>query len=116
MSYADDVRDHCRRTYIEPARQRGEGYVGIRAGDVHKDLKYSNRYPLVCSAIGANVFEEKYGIERVSVDGPLNGVNTMFWFKLKPGESFGGSSSSGTQKFRMIRICPMCGSNSEEPA
>jgi hypothetical protein len=44
MSYADDVRDHCRRTYIDPARQRGEGCVGIRAGNVHKDLKYSNRY------------------------------------------------------------------------
>ncbi len=84
MSHADDVRDHCKRKYIEPARRRGDQLVVIRAGDVHGDMGYSARYPLVCSALGTKIFEERCRIERVAVDGPLNGANTIFHFKLNP--------------------------------
>lgn len=86
MSHADDVRDHCKNKYIEPARRRGDQIVIIRAGDVHGEMGYRNRYPLVCSALGAKVFEERYQVERVAVEGPLNGANTTFRFKLKPSE------------------------------
>src|SRR4051812_1402258 len=48
MSHADDVREHCRAHYLEPARARGESTVSIRAGDVHSALGYKNRLPLVC--------------------------------------------------------------------
>jgi 5-methylcytosine-specific restriction protein B len=41
MSFADDVREHCRIHYVEPARARGESTVEIRAGDVHSALGYS---------------------------------------------------------------------------
>ncbi len=82
VSHADDVRDHCERKYIFPARRRGDQFVSIRAGDVHGDMGYKNRYPLVCSAIGAKVFEEKCRVERVAVEGPLNGANTTFRFRL----------------------------------
>jgi len=115
MSHADVVRDYCRRTYIEPARQRGERYIAIRAGDVHKDLEYSNRHPLVCSAIGAKIFEDRYGIERIAVEGPLNGVKTTFWFNLEPDENTGRNPHRGVREFRIIKICPRCGSSSEEP-
>ena len=84
MSFADDVRDHCERIYITPARRRRDQVMSIRAGDVHRDMGYRNRYPLVCSAIGAKVFEERCRIERVAVEGPLNGANTMFRFRLNP--------------------------------
>lgn len=84
MSHADDVRDHCNRKYIEPARQRGYHLVVVRAGDVHGEMGYRNRYPLVCSALGAKVFEENYRVERVTVEGPLNGANTIFRFRVKP--------------------------------
>lgn len=82
MSFADDVREHCRVRYIEPARARGDRTVRIRAGDVHADLKYTSRYPLVCSALGTVAFEELCGVERVGVDGPLNGANTIFTFRI----------------------------------
>lgn len=84
MSYADDVRDHCRREYVEPARRRGDHFVEIRAGDVHGELNYRNRYPLVCSALGTKVSKETCRIVRVAVEGPLNGANTRFRFKLNP--------------------------------
>ena len=82
MSYADDVRAYCKQTYIDAARSKGQKTVAIRAGDVHTALGYKNRYPLVCSAIGSNKFEELCRVKRVAVDGPLNGVNTMFTFEL----------------------------------
>ena len=82
MSLADDVRKHCKKTYIDPARNRGDKTIEIRSGDVHKALKYKNRYPLVCSAIGSNRFEDEYNVRRICVKGPLNGVSTLFTFKV----------------------------------
>ncbi len=82
MSLADDVRRYCKETYVEPARNRGDKTVLIRSGDVHSALKYRNRYPLVCSAIGSNLFEKLCSVKRISVEGPLNGVSTLFTFEL----------------------------------
>ena len=82
MSYADEVREYCKKTYVDVARANGEKTVSMRSGDVHAALEYKNRYPLVCSAIGSNKFEELCRVRRVSVEGPLNGVNTVFTFEL----------------------------------
>ena len=82
MSLANDVRRYCKETLVDPARRKGEKKVTIRSGDVHSALNYKNRYPLVCSAIGSNLFEELCSVKRVSVEGPLNGVSTLFTFEL----------------------------------
>ena len=83
MSLADQVREYCYETYILPAQNENKQTFEIKTGDVHKALNFKNRYPLVCSAIGATIFEETYGLERVNVYGPLNGANTLFLFKFK---------------------------------
>jgi len=82
MSFADDVRQYCKDAYVDPARNKGEKTVTIRSGDVHSALNYRDRYPLVCSAIGPNLFEELCNVKRISVEGPLNGVSTLFTFEL----------------------------------
>jgi 5-methylcytosine-specific restriction protein B len=82
MSHADDVRAYCKTTYVDPARRKGQKTIKIRSGDVHRALNYKNRYPLVCSAIGSNRFEDICGLKRIAVDGPLNGVSTLFTFEL----------------------------------
>ena len=82
MNFADQVREYCKGLYIDQARAKGENSVTIRSGDVHRALGYKNRYPLVCSALGANAFEELARVKRVSIDGPLNGANTVFTFSL----------------------------------
>ena len=84
MSYADQVRDHCGKTIIEPARQQRRREVEIRAGDVHSDLNFKNRLPLVCSALGSIKFEDEYRVRRTAVEGPLNGTNTLFRFAILP--------------------------------
>lgn len=83
MSHADRVREYCNAQIIEPARHRGDLTVSIRSGDIHSALGFRNRLPLVCSALGATVFEELARVERIGVDGPLNGANTVFTFRLK---------------------------------
>jgi hypothetical protein len=82
MSFADDVRLYCKRQYVDPARSKGIKTIKIRSGDVHSALNYKNRYPLVCSANGSNKFEDMCNLRRISVEGPINGVNTLFIFKL----------------------------------
>ena len=73
---------YCKKNYIDIARGNGEKRISIRSGDVHTALNYKNRYPLVCSAIGSNKFEDLCNIRRVSVEGPINGVNTIFTFEF----------------------------------
>jgi 5-methylcytosine-specific restriction enzyme B len=83
MSHTDDVRRYCKDNIIDPARKRGEMQLEIRAGDVHAAMDYRNRMPLVCSALGANIFEEFAGVERINIAGPINGANTIFTFRVK---------------------------------
>ena len=82
MSFADDVREHCRIHYVEPARTRGDSTITIRAGDVHTALGYKNRHPLVCSSLGAKTFEEMCRVERTALEGPHSGANTVFTFRI----------------------------------
>lgn len=82
MSLADDVKEYCKETYVDPARQKMQKIITIWSGDVHSALNHKNRYPLVCSASGSNRFEEMCGLKRISVEGPLNGVSTLFTFEL----------------------------------
>jgi hypothetical protein len=79
---ADQVRLYCAAKYIKPARQNKEYVAAIRTGDVHTAMQFSNRLPAVCAALGATVFEDQNGIRRIAVDGPLNGSNTLFVFRI----------------------------------
>lgn len=83
MTHADRVREYCKAQLIDPARARGQTTVSIRAGDVHSALGFKNRMPLVCSALGTIAFEEVAKVERVGIDGPTNGANAVFRFRLK---------------------------------
>jgi hypothetical protein len=44
--YADQVREHVRHQYIEPARRRGDSTVRIVAGDVQKAVRLSTGFRL----------------------------------------------------------------------
>jgi hypothetical protein len=96
-SFSELVRSHCRKRYIDPARIKGVGLVEIRAGDVHSDMRFTGRLPLVCSSLWALRFEHENNIKRLAVLGPLNGANTTFIFSLT--DQFSG--------FDPVR-CPLC--------
>jgi hypothetical protein len=82
MSFANDVRDYCIENIVEPARSNGKNKIKIRAGDIHKSMKYKDRMPLVCSALGTKIFEKQARVKRLSVEGPTNGANCILEFEI----------------------------------
>jgi len=82
MSVSDDVRNYCIEHYVKPARKANKNEVTIRAGDVHSAMNLSQSLPLVCSALGTNIFEQMANVERLSIIGPSNGASTLFQYKI----------------------------------
>ncbi|RLE49287.1 MAG: hypothetical protein DRJ31_05425 [Candidatus Methanomethylicota archaeon] len=54
MGLVNEIRAYVFEKYIKPAFDKGEAFVTIRAGDVHKEMGLRNRIPAVCTALGAN--------------------------------------------------------------
>jgi hypothetical protein len=80
MAISDDVRQYCLKQYVQPARERGDRFVEIRWRAPDPGLQQS--LPLVCSALGSLKFEKLANVERTSIEGPLNGANTVFTFRV----------------------------------
>jgi 5-methylcytosine-specific restriction protein B len=80
--FADSVRAYVVKNYIEPARKDGLATIKVRAGDVHKALKFTARHPLVCSALTAMEFRREQNLELLRTDGPGQSSTTTFTFGL----------------------------------
>lgn len=83
ISTADEIREHCIKEHVEPARTRRAYTVTLRSGDVHEELGYVARLPAVCAALGSDTFERVARVRRLAIDGPLNGASTLFVFVLR---------------------------------
>ena len=79
---SDRVRDHVKIKYIDPAKEDGKNSLSIRAGDIHKELGFSRRIPVVCSALRSRKLQKKCDIELTYVGGPNNSTTTTFAYKL----------------------------------
>ena len=82
MTPSDETRKYVKENYIEPARARGDPEVSVRAGDVHQAVGYSNRLPLIVSALGALKFRRYANVELVRTDGPLMSTTTTSTFRI----------------------------------
>jgi hypothetical protein len=80
---SDRVRDHVIRKYIGPAKKDGKKSLSIRAGDIHKELGFSRRIPVVCSALRSRKLQKNCDIELTYVGGPNNSTTTTFAYRLK---------------------------------
>jgi len=96
MSLSEQVLKHIENTYVLPARQRGESTIRIKAGDVHRDLRLTNRVPSVCTTLSSQKLQKAMGIELIAKNGPPSGQSTtvVFTYRLPAGN---GSSGSGTR-------------------
>jgi hypothetical protein len=79
---SDRVRDHIKRKYIDPAKKAGKKTLSIRAGDIHKELGFSRRIPVVCSALRSRKLTKSCGIELTYIGGPNNSTTTTFTYNL----------------------------------
>jgi hypothetical protein len=85
VRYADQVREHARHEYIEPARRRGDSAVRIVAGDVQKAVRLVNRTALVCQALKSHKFLEENHLALEKWDGPPSGMSTTVTFTYRLG-------------------------------
>jgi hypothetical protein len=77
-SQAGGIRAYLRLHYLEPARQRGERFVTLTAGEIHKELGLSNRVPSVCQVMESKILEREAGVKVSSKQGPPSGRGTTF--------------------------------------
>lgn len=91
---ADRVRDYALKTYIEPARARGDDRVSIRCGDVHSALGLSAAHANVCQALRGHKFQKMAGTGIPTYTGPDNSSTTTFTYRLGEAlsEKQGGAS------------------------
>jgi 5-methylcytosine-specific restriction protein B len=82
MRLADEIRHYVLRTYIEPARLRGDKVVKIRAGDVNDRMGLVSRQPAVAGALGADKFQDFARVRLISREGPHQGANLVFTFEI----------------------------------
>jgi len=80
---SERVRDHVKRKYIDPAKKMGKKSVSMLAGNIHKELGFSRRIPVVCSALRSRKFQRNCNIELSYVDGPNNSTTTKFTYRFK---------------------------------
>jgi len=82
VNQADRIRQFVFDRYVLPTRQSGGGTIAIRAGDVHTAMALADAMPAVCGAIGALKFQQQYSVELLSRQGPGQGANAEFTFRV----------------------------------
>jgi 5-methylcytosine-specific restriction protein B len=82
MRPSEEIKEYALEHYIGPARNGGKASVDIRAGDIHKALRFSQRTAAVCSTLGSQSFQQESGAKKVSRRGPGVGMNTVFTFEF----------------------------------
>jgi hypothetical protein len=82
MTPTDLARKHVIKTYVEPARARGEQRVQVRVGNVVKELGWTNRTPSVFSTLSSRAFQREAGVELIEKRGgpPSGGPSTTVQF------------------------------------
>jgi hypothetical protein len=73
---SDQIREHVRLRYVEPARRSRQSRFSVRCGTIQKELGMSNRTAHVCTALKTPKFLEPNGLRLVETSGPASGTST----------------------------------------
>ncbi|MFY9744890.1 MAG: hypothetical protein WBD98_21350 [Acidobacteriaceae bacterium] len=95
MSLSDHIIRHVQTAYLGPARERGERTVRVKAGDVHRDLRWANRVPSVCTTLSTRKFQRTAGVELIAKEGPPSGQSTTVVFTYRLPAASGHSDEGG---------------------
>jgi len=103
MSLSEQVVKHVQAAYVAPALERGESTVRVKAGDVHRDLRWENRVPSVCNTLSSQKFQRVVGVELIAKDGPPSGLSTtvVFTYRLP---AAGSHTNPGRQTGRLEKL------------
>lgn len=98
-SEADDIRAAAISLFIDPARQRGDTTVSIRAGDLHDALGLEQAHANVCQAISGAKFQRLARVPPPRSEGPGQSSSTTFYYKL-------AAAAVGADPVRLIEAKP----------
>jgi hypothetical protein len=73
---SDNIREHVRLHYVEPARRKQQARFSVRCGTIEKELGMSNRIAHVCTALKGPKFLDPNGLRLVETSGPPSGTST----------------------------------------
>ena len=69
--------------YVNPMRKAGYYTITMKVSDVVKEMEKAPAIPAVFAMLGSDVFEKEAVVKRIAVDGPTNGANALFVYRLK---------------------------------
>lgn len=98
MRISDQIRDHVRIKYVDPARLSQQHRFSVRCGTVEKELGMSNRIAQVCSALKTPKFLDPNGLRLVEVSGPPSGTSTTVVYTFEFRDSAANASISKTSE------------------
>jgi len=81
MSRADQIRDFVQKHYIEPARQREEKTITIRAGDIDKRMRLG-RIPNMNQVLGGMKLQDICRVKLIDIRGPYQSTTTEYAFEI----------------------------------
>ena len=98
---ADQIREHVRVKYVEPARLGRQQRFSVRCGTIQKELGMSNRIALVCNALKTPKFLDPNGLSLAETSGPPSGTSTtvVLTYEFRdsgPNSSLPKTSATGT--------------------
>jgi len=73
---ADEIRDYSTKTFVAPARQKGQKRFSIKVGDVVRELRLYRSVAAVCSALRTKEFRRDNHLKLVDATGPKSGLST----------------------------------------
>ncbi len=82
MRGADRIRLVALNYYIEPAREKVESQVSVRASDMARDLVATNAFPAICSALGGQKLKDMAQVPWVTNTTPNPSSATVFTYHL----------------------------------
>ena len=84
MTTAECIRCHTIEHHVAPARIAGREEVGIRLGDVRREMRLTNPPQSVRSALCTKLFQHQAGVELLTPIDPRAGADTYCRFRIRP--------------------------------
>ena len=80
---SETIQNYVLMSYVQPARTRGQETIRINAGEVHRNLRWVNRVPSVCTTLASQRFQRETGLELIDRQGPPSGFGTRAEFTYR---------------------------------
>jgi len=100
----DQIREHVRVNYVEPARLSRQGRFNVRCGTIERELGMSNRINHICASLKASKFLEPNGLRLVETSGPPSGMgnNVVYTYEFRDAVSKPSDNASIYAKLRQM--------------